>query len=267
MTLIALIIVGSLGWLAYRVSARLIFHDEIRLPPFLMARVLEDGPGRDYLHSACAANAEAFELCRFQARPLNDSNAFLWLKNADVGVFGSADYATRVRLIQEQWRFVWGTLRFAPVAQIAASGRNFIYQLMSLRIDDTTDASAVIADPEFRVLRPMLPFSEPCWTEPGRCASALPNVLLGWTDGLVFVFSLALSFVAVVLCFRRNETGARWAAALLGIMVLVLIVNAAVCGVISGPFPRYQTRITWLFPLTLITISGLCGYRKKPVLR
>lgn len=260
--LIAMVIIGALGWAAYRASARLIYHDEVRSPPFLMARVLEDGPGRDYLQSACAADAKAFELCRFQASPLNDSQTFLWLKKPGAGVFGPADYATRVRLIDEQWRFVWGTLLFAPGAQIAASAGNFIHQLMRVRVDDATDASAVMSDLEFIALRRLSPGSEPCWNRPDRCHSVLPDELIGWTDGLAFLFSLALSFMVIARNFKRNETGARQAAVLLATMLLVLIVNAAVCGVISGPFPRYQTRITWLFPLSFITILTLCRHRE-----
>jgi hypothetical protein len=260
--LIALVVAGGLGWSAYRASAKLIYHEELRSPPFLTARLLEDGPGRDYLRSACAANPAAFELCRFQDRPLDNAETILWVHNPDTGVFGQADNATRVRLIEEQWRFVWGVLRFAPVSQIAASTRNFVRELMRFRVDDITDASEVMADPEFAVLRRMLPGSEPCWTQPGLCASALPDKLLGWVTGLVFVLSLALSIAIAGWNLNKHRTGSKRAAALLGIMVLALIVNAAVCGIFSGPFARYQTRITWLFPLTFTAILALCRYQR-----
>ena len=32
-------------------------------------------------------------------------------------------------------------------------------------------------------------------------------------------------------------------------VVAALVMNAAVCGILSGPQPRYQGRVVWLLPL------------------
>jgi hypothetical protein len=38
-----------------------------------------------------------------------------------------------------------------------------------------------------------------------------------------------------------------------------MLINAAVCGAVSGAFPRYQARVVWLLPLAalLFVVDGL----------
>jgi putative flippase GtrA len=50
---------------------------------------------------------------------------------------------------------------------------------------------------------------------------------------------------------RRLKTGdepARVASVIL-LLLLVAAVNAAICGILSGPFARYQARLVWLLPI------------------
>ena len=42
-----------------------------------------------------------------------------------------------------------------------------------------------------------------------------------------------------------------------------VILNAAVCGILSGPFPRYQSRIVWLIPAGAVLL--LTRLRRRPV--
>jgi putative flippase GtrA len=40
----------------------------------------------------------------------------------------------------------------------------------------------------------------------------------------------------------------------MAMLIAALVVNAAICGVLSGPFPRYQARMIWL-----LTVAAACG--------
>ena len=40
-------------------------------------------------------------------------------------------------------------------------------------------------------------------------------------------------------------------------VVLVLVINAGVCGALSGPVDRYQARLMWLVPMTAVLIAAL----------
>ena len=39
-----------------------------------------------------------------------------------------------------------------------------------------------------------------------------------------------------------------------------IVLNAAVCGILSGPFPRYQARVIWLVPM--IAVLSLMALRR-----
>lgn len=57
-----------------------------------------------------------------------------------------------------------------------------------------------------------------------------------------------LPVVAVLLWRRGNYRGAMLPA----ILLLALVINAAVCGIFSGPIARYQARLAWLAPFGCI---------------
>jgi hypothetical protein len=39
------------------------------------------------------------------------------------------------------------------------------------------------------------------------------------------------------------------------LLLTAVILNAAVCGALSGPFPRYQARIVWLFTAAALVLE------------
>jgi hypothetical protein len=72
-----------------------------------------------------------------------------------------------------------------------------------------------------------------------------------WSDFVVVPVSLAASFavpvVAALLWWRRR----RREALLPALLCLVLVGNAAICGIVSSPNDRYQARLVWLAPLAI----------------
>jgi hypothetical protein len=50
------------------------------------------------------------------------------------------------------------------------------------------------------------------------------------------------------------------------LLMAVLVVNAAICGVLSGPFARYQARLIWLLPVAAgLTVCALpTGIERVP---
>ena len=256
---IALIALGGIvGSSAYAAAGRIVFGDELRSPPFIMARVVADGPGRAYLASACADNEQAYTLCRFKDRRLDDADVILWDKS-DVGVFGSADYDTRVALIDEQMRFVVSTVLHDPVYFATEALDNIVAQIaLSGVVDDVIfDSTAVAAQPQFEVFRRIIPGYEACAANPAVCAPWLSETVVG----AVGTTALLLSMVVAVVCmvtwradsFRGTDDRAR-AAGSFTVLLLVFLANAALCATLSGPHPRYQTRLTWLFPVAALSI-------------
>ncbi len=259
--LAAIVVAVALNSL-YGIGIRLSTGEPLRNQPFLTARLLADGPGRDYLRHACAAG-ERYTLCRFARKPLSDSEDILWSDLPGTGVFMLSDYATRMQLEDQEGRFVLGTLAYAPVAQAAASLQNWGRQLAMVFVDDPVrDPAYYLTDPYWRQtnLPPMIARIARCGPRHDQCRSRLTVPASKVWHGAVAVLGLA----AVAAAFARH--GGRLPRRLIavsGFLLGAVLVNAAVCGMLSGPFARYQARIVWLVPLAAALL--LAGRREGDV--
>jgi hypothetical protein len=74
-------------------------------------------------------------------------------------------------------------------------------------------------------------------------------------------FPVALASIVglpVILWLSRGRRVRRSAAALSLFVLIALVGNAVVCGVLSNPHHRYQSRLVWLAPLVLaVALAGM----------
>ena len=245
-------------------------------PPFMSARVLADGPGRRYLRRVCAATETPYALCAFRNRPLATSDQILWSHARSQAVFYAASPVNRLRMAREDARFALAVTVAEPWAQGWAAARNAAQQFAFAYVDDPLrDQGFYVTDDFWRrtVLPRILPGAAQCADDDGcptRVAKPVSWVLEGAgliLAALILAWRLSAADVTAVL---RHPQATGWrdqrarTLASLGVVLGLLIVNAAVCGALSGPFPRYQARLVWLFPLQ----AGLCvaalGVRRRP---
>jgi putative flippase GtrA len=229
-------------------------------PPFMMARVLADGPGRAYMRWACA-HGQPYALCRFQANVRDSTDLILWSDRKKLGVFNIADHPTRTLLEEQEMRFVIGTVMFDPLGQAWASLQNWGEQLVAYQVDDPLRNPAAYLRGRYwptTALPKLIPNFEAC-RPPGDCRPPFKYKLLADWHGVVLGASVLLLLGRLCLkdvrqaVFRRGLTTgdnepARVAAVIL-LLVAVAVVNAAICGILSGPFARYQSRLIWLVPV------------------
>ncbi|MGE3301805.1 MAG: hypothetical protein AB7M12_01675 [Hyphomonadaceae bacterium] len=232
-----------------------------RAPPFLTARVLADGPGRIYLREACAKEPNRYRLCAFKDRRLDNGDTILWGWDKKTGVYTSSDLPTRIALIAEQPRFVIDVLLHKPASQAVASLANAGEQFIALGLDEgfKIDGRYWLTYPPDFYLRQVIERINGCPEGAKKCVARLP--LQAMTVAHIAVVIAAGLYLALALAARARrewrlaEEDARdwklfWLAA--GLILAGLAVNAVVCGVISGPFPRYQARMAWLVPALAI---------------
>lgn len=252
---VAAILITLLMNTGYIGAIRAATGETLRSPPFIAARLLADGPGRRYLKSSCASGG-TWALCPFAKLPLTDSQDILWSGDPKKGVFGRATAEQRIAIDREQISFALHVIAFDPAGVLAASTRNALQELVSVQLDDPlrdphfylTDGDwkdTFIADMVHKIADcgPAETLCRPRWSE---TQSAV------WHGGW---------FVAAVLCvgvmIRRQgaaHSRSRERLVLLaGLFGAALLINAAVTGALSGPFPRYQARLAWLAPL----VAGL----------
>jgi hypothetical protein len=238
-------IAAVLAGMLYPLGVRVVRHESIYSPPFLTARVVADGPGRDYLRSSCAAG-ERWALCPYASKPLDSSDDFLWKSHPARAVFQAADYDQRVAIIREQPRFVLATISADPVGVAHASLINFATMLGLWQTDEAlADPRQFLTDPKFRILAAIVPGGAACAAGEADCAPRLRPRIMNMLVGA----GLLLSLSAIAVLFMRNRGLRQEFGGLALLLAVALVGNAAICGIISGPFMRYQSRITWLIPL------------------
>ncbi len=237
-------------------------------PPYLMARVLADGPGQSYLREACAAQVH-YELCKFADRPLGDVNQFLWSTNPNVGVFMLASADSKLRLINEERAFVAQTILHYPIAEIGAMAANAA-QLLP-RNDVGGELSLSRHSWEQMRLGELAPRENAAARASLAFRGAYPFLFVDIVNAAAL--ALAAGFISwrltradALSALRPASTEAiefRILVATAVALLLWILSNAALCGAISGVFARYQARVLWLVPLFALLVFLRFGSAAK----
>ena len=238
----------------YGLAVKMATGDDLRSPPFLVARSLADGPGRTYLRRSCAEGVR-WALCRFRDRPLSDSQEILWTGGHARGVFGEAATQERIRIDRQQLPFVLSAVAADPVGSLNAALTNTWRLLTDENLEDPLrDPHFYLTDPQWSdtYIADLVHDIASCDPDERGCKSRFDPASLEVWHGVVCLAALAgLAFLAG----RRRTRGQVFDDRLGPLVVLLLtalVFNAAVLGVLSGPFARYQARVAWLLPLAAL---------------
>ena len=109
--------------------------DELGHPPFLTARVLADGPGRNYLQHACKTGAP-YVVCGFKWLPLDDSEDILWADEPERGIFNLSEFGVRQKMEHEDVKFALASTLYDPIGQAKVSLDNWRKQIFNIRLDE-----------------------------------------------------------------------------------------------------------------------------------
>lgn len=191
--------------------------------PLLLARSIEDGPGRDYLTAACP-DAE-WALCEvYDEMPLNIAQ-FLWGKRSISEVATPEQLA---RISAEELPLLLAIVRYDPIGQTRAFLANATRQFFLYDSAAGRPARYVVT-PTSMETTPLDPAVQP--SVPSRAQNVV--ILLG-----------AVALLWAVVRRRHPE-----AVSVTLFLLASLVVYAAVCGGLSAPVPRYQARLVWIVPL------------------
>lgn len=228
--------------------------DEAGRPPFLQARLLADGPGRRYLREACARGVR-YVLCAYRGLPLDDAEQILWSDDPGLGVYEQLDLDGRAAMQRDDVRFAAGTLAYDPAGVALAALRNWGETLVMPYVEEP------LRSPHYYLtnaywrdthLPGLIEAMGGCGRDRLGCEPRFGRRASGWLHGAVFVLALGvlgwrLRRPDLRRLFRgeRDILAAR-TAMLLGLVCAAAVLNALICGALSGPFPRYQARIAWI---------------------
>lgn len=249
--------VGMGAWVLFAIANNTSAKPQFS-PPFVMARLLADGPGATYLRAACAKDKTAYALCAFKDLKFEKSDEILWSWRKDKGVFAVADTNTRLALIQESPRFAVGAALHDPIGLSLAALKNFGLQLISVGMDEgfRLDAHYWMTYPPDFYLRNMAIRAHLCSEKAKTCPARLPLEAIGvWqyiTTALATFYLAAWFYLSLKAPALRADAEKRMFMAFGATLIAGVVINAAVCGVLSGPFARYQARVAWLLPALAI---------------
>lgn len=204
--------------------------------PFLMARVIADGPGEWYLEHHC--KQVKLTICDYLNELPMDTDDFLW---ADDGIWQRASEQTKTRLREEEIPFVLATLRAYPREQLSKSASNFWHQLI------TFDLS--LFHPDDWVLQEfdrVLPGERSSYLQSRQARDALPYKLFTAIQDCAVIASLVLLGVFTPRMWSRQSPRL---AGLALVIVSTVVANAFVTGILSMVENRFQSRVIWLLPL------------------
>jgi hypothetical protein len=210
-------------------------------PPFLMARVIADGPGKLYLQQHCPTLT--WTICSSVGNLPDVEEDFLWKTG---GIWSSSDLEQRQRLRNEQMPLALATLREYPHQQIAKSWVSF------------WDAMITLGPADFWAFPPLTPHGldfattglDKSYARTRQSHSAMPQDFFRKLQLSVIAASLIVALLLLVRGWRRLP------GRFIGLAVIIFFIipaNAFIAAVLSGIFARYQGRVAWL----LFLLAGL----------
>jgi hypothetical protein len=205
-------------------------------PPYLMARIVADGPGRWYLEKNCPRLLWA--VCNHISQFTGDPDEFLWAEN---GAYQNASDTEKAQIDQEEMPLVLATVRAYPLQQLSRSADNFWDQFLHFGVYGF--------DPNDWMLQQfdeVLPRAKASYLGSRQAHDALPLDLFTEIQWWTIVASLAAIAVLIPFLWRRHSPRL---AGLTLVVAAMVVANAGVTGVLSVVDDRYQCRVIWLAPL------------------
>jgi len=241
----------ALGAMAERVvfttAVKYIRNAEVVYQPFLVIRVIADGPGYRYLQDSCPdpdiSTCALYDILRKSDNPLRlTASHIMFETDPDLGSYKLLDAAQQKRIADDQIGFFLDVLIARPVDTIQAFIRNTLLQAGVYNSIRQTIPNAETLDGLFR----MTDLAPPSLRETRLYDTRRE---LAWLDPFHrLIYGVALIVIAY-LCltpYRRPPLEMR----IFVLMVLAgILANALVNGGISQPSDRYGARVIFLLPL------------------
>jgi hypothetical protein len=218
-----------------------------------MARLINDGPGYQFLQKNCAV--KHYAVCNYLDRLPTQSEDFLWSLDPSKGVYNLVDVPTRKALSAEQFAFVADVFRSDPAGVLVAAIKNTVRQF------ESTELRQFFHTPEeveaYRHFLPGYYFNQLLHSRIVEQMSILPPLNILFFSIYIFcVLFLILALLFWPLVKFKNKTNIfprpEWTN-VLAISIFGIALNAAICGALSIPSARYQARVAWI-PLFVVLV-------------
>ena len=255
------------------------------MPPFADARVLADGGGERYLRQVCPhQHLAACDLANGTPQPIE---YYLWYYPLEAPLpdntadpvkdvlvqfdrlqsrhVTDAEADQRRRFVAEQSRLALGGLSVGWASEARRAFTDGAAAFLNFGVDRNFDSVQWLVHGGPTLLRAqtkaILPGGVEC---AGSAQTTCGRYDLSWAKSLQYG-AILLSFALLCACsIPGTATPKGELIDFLCLTLLLVFVNAVLCGAISGAYSRYQARVEWLIPLSALFLAAQWIERARP---
>lgn len=211
-------------------------------PAFVFARMLQDRIVMRLLDDTCPQSH--YRLCAYKDVLPRTADQWLWGRDSP---FFKMDRFTGTSA--ESSRIIWDSLRRYPMLQAEAALSDSVRQFAMFKTGDQIEPQEwILSHP----LEQFIPGQMRRYLDARQQQGGIDFRIINWVHVPVGWLSLAGVTAGLgwaLIRRRRND------AILLAFVLTALIGNAAICGTLSNPHARYQSRLLWIAPFVLVLIE------------
>ncbi len=214
-------------------------------PAFVFGRLVQDGIAKRLLDDTCPQSGYA--LCPYKDQLPKSADDWLWKWETPFWKLGGFE-----GMAAESTRMIVDSIKRYPGLHLETALRSTAEQFATFR---TGDGLHYHEHPTDWTMREMLPGQyrayKAAWQQQSEFVTFDPVNLLHVPVGI-------LSLLAGSYCCWRacRRSGLADPCALMVFLLLALVGNAFICGVLSNPHDRYQSRVLWTLSFSLLVLAA-----------
>lgn len=234
--------------LTFLLASNVIGHGRLAISPygsvFALARLVADGPARDYLGRICPD--PSISLCAWRNQLTDDSDQFLW----DPASPFWSDPLPLPEFAAQASRIVAGTVRAEPLHVLRIAYRNAAREFIRADIGDTLVPDYLAEAVRPRIARWLPPAELARYDASHQVAGTLAPLAEKLLPLQRTTILLSLAGCTILLLAGLSRPNRR--ADLAAFVLLALAANALATGALSAVHDRYQARLVWIVVLPFL---------------
>jgi hypothetical protein len=211
-------------------------------PSFIMARLVQDGIAKRVLDDTCPQSG--YRLCAFKDRLPADSNDYLWRWDSPFQKFG--EFAG---MEGESKSIIVQSLKRYPLLNLEMALRDTLEQFVTFKTGDGIEPLNGVPIP---ALKKHMPDQVALYMASRQRKGEISFEWINMVQMPIAILSISGLVIILIGAGRRGRWDDR--VFLSGFVLLALVGNAFICGALSSPHDRYQSRLIWLVCFAVILL-------------